>query len=121
MMFGAAGETYVPPLWQVIQSWVAKSRFRAPRSGRPQQARRTVGIVLHVAGGAGILRDRGIGSYVGFGRDIVGSGLVNAAVPSREEIGLPLAWSRLGSWHARHICPLELSRTRNSCAMDRSS
>src|ERR1017187_5285385 len=24
--------------------------------------------------------------------------------------------TRLGSWQARHICPAELSRTRNSCA-----
>src|SRR5450631_3723852 len=37
-------------------------------------------------------------------------------------LGQPASWLtwpcrvRVGSWQARHICPLELSRTRNCCA-----
>ncbi len=103
LAYGAIGETFVPPLWQEMQS----CSF-CPRSNR-------VGPLalcgawheMHASGS-----HRGIAPEQGLRRDLAGGKSVRAGGPIGQRIRPGRPSCRVGSWQARQSCPFELSFTR---------
>ena len=101
--------------------WAARERHWIRRCGR--HAVRLIGSAQQsgaptrcagVTGNTGIAGDRSVAAQFGLDRDFVRGHGVTPDGPSRHRIHLvlPAMLVRVGSWQARHICPLELSRTR---------